>query len=121
MNSEEAAQLASISASVSARYQGRREPQRIADVMAGLMARKGYGRIEGTEQTRLAWATAAGEKLSAQTRPGNVRRGVLEIFVRNSTALQELNFQRKQILQRFQKLLPELKVRDLRLRIGAID
>ena len=30
-----------------------------------------------------AWREAVGEKLAADTRPGNVRRGVLEVLVRN--------------------------------------
>ena len=37
------------------------------------------------------------------TRPGNIRRGVLEVFVANSTLLQELAFQKTQLLERLRQ------------------
>jgi predicted nucleic acid-binding Zn ribbon protein len=97
-----------------------REPQRIADVISGLLARRGYARVQSAAASEAAWREAAGH-LAAKTRPGNVKRGVLEVIVLNSTVLQELTFQKKRIVQRLAELLPDEKIRDVRFRVGMIE
>ncbi len=95
-------------------------PKKIGDVMAGLLARKGYARVQAATACETAWKEAAG-KLAAHSRPGNVNRGVLEVVVRNSAALQELTFQKKKLLKRLQEKLPDEKIADIRFRVGTID
>ena len=51
---------------------------------------------------------------------GNVRRGVLEVIVGNSAALQELTFQKKHLLDKIAAALPDQKIRDVRFRIGVV-
>ena len=96
-------------------------PQPIAEVVARLMARRGYARVQATGQLDEAWARAAGEALAAHSVPGNLRRGVLEVIVGNSAAMQELVFNKRNILKELKRLAPDQKVRDLRFRIGPID
>ena len=55
------------------------------------------------------------------SRPGNVRRSVLEVTVRNSAVLQELTFQKTQLLGELSRLLPDQNIRDLRFRIGPME
>lgn len=98
-----------------------RGPQPIAEIVNHLLARRGYARIQAVSACQEAWVQAAGAHLSQHTRPGNIRRGVLEITVRNSTVLQELTFQKKQLLKQLQALAADEKIRDLRFRIGALD
>ncbi len=97
-----------------------RGPKKIGDIVAGLLARKGYARVQSANATEDAWKEAAG-KLAAHSRPGNVNRGVLEVIVRNSSALQELTFQKKKLLTRLQEQLPDAKITDLRFRVGSLD
>jgi predicted nucleic acid-binding Zn ribbon protein len=97
-----------------------RRPKKIADVLAQLITARGYGRIQATEDFTAAWQAAAGETLARHTRPGRLRRGLLEIAVSNSTVVQELTFQKKHILAELQAQLPDARIRDLRFRIGAI-
>lgn len=97
-----------------------RGPKKIGDVLSGLLARKGYARVQAASACDEAWKEAAG-KLAAHSRPGNVKAGVLEVIVRNSTALQELTFQKKKLLKRLQEKLPEEKIADLRFRVGSLD
>ena len=71
-------------------------------------------------------ATPPGARRSARswpadTRPGNVRRGVLEVLVRNSSVLQELGFLKAKIVKTLTKLVPEQQIRDVRFRVGTID
>ena len=102
--------------------QGRsRGPERIGDVLAGLMARRGYARLDTASAFAESWEEAAGAKLAGKSRPGNVRRGVLEVMVENSAVMQELTFQKMQVLGALGRLLPDQKIRDLRFRVGQID
>jgi predicted nucleic acid-binding Zn ribbon protein len=99
---------------------GGRGPKKMGDVLAGLLARKGYARVQSASACETAWKEAAG-KLAEHSRPGNIKRGVLAVIVRNSAALQELTFQKKKLLQRLQEQLPEEKLTDLRFRVGSLD
>lgn len=97
-----------------------RPPQRIGDVLSALMARRGYARVESGGACAEAWRQAAGELMASCTRATQVRRGVLEVFVNHSTMVQEIGFQKAALLQRLADLLPDEKIRDLKLRVGPI-
>lgn len=97
-----------------------RRPQKIGDVLAELMARRGFGRIAGNQALAEAWQQAAGEMLARHTRAGAVKRGVLEVVTANSTIMQELSFQRTQLLAELARLLPEQPITNLRFRVGPV-
>jgi predicted nucleic acid-binding Zn ribbon protein len=98
-----------------------RRPKKIADVLAQLITARGYGRIQANADFTSAWQEAAGPELARFTRPGQIRRGQLEVTVANSTIVQELTFQRERILAALQTALPDARLRDLRFRLGSID
>jgi hypothetical protein len=102
------------------RFYGRR-PKKIADVVAQLITQRGYGRIGTDELLTAAWQKAAGEAFAKFSRPGRVRRGQLEVWVGNSTMMQELGFEKGRILATLQRELPDAKIRDLRFRVGSIN
>ena len=95
-------------------------PKPIADVLAELLARRGYARVQSAAVCADAWRTAAGDTLAPFTRAGAVRRGVLEVIVGNSALVQEMSFQKKRLLSRLAELLPEEKIRDLKFRVGPL-
>jgi len=86
-----------------------------------LIARRGYGRVQGAASCKAAWRQAAGEFTARYTRLGMLRRGVLEITVANSTMVQELTFQKPALLEALATLLPGEGIKDLRFRTGPID
>lgn len=98
----------------------RRKPQPIANVLAELFARRGYGRALGDEALAAQWREAAGEALARQTRVVSLRRGVLEVHVAHSLLMQELVFQKQGLLQRLSALEPAGAIRELRFRVGRI-
>lgn len=98
-----------------------RRPKRIGDVVAELITTRGYGRIEADRQFDAAWTAAAGEQLARSSRAGKLRRGKLEVLVANSTTMQELNFQKSQIIARLRERLPDALIRDIRFRLGTIQ
>jgi predicted nucleic acid-binding Zn ribbon protein len=98
-----------------------RAPVRIADVMSRLLARKGYAQLQQGLEWEAAWSDAAGDQLSKNSRVGKTNRGVLEITARNSAVLQELTFQKRQLLKKLQAAAGANNLRDLRFRVGEID
>jgi predicted nucleic acid-binding Zn ribbon protein len=97
-----------------------RRPTAIGDVLAELMAKKGFGRVQSARAYEAAWREAAGELLAEHTRLGALRRGVLEVTVGNSTLLQELVFRKGDLLVAVQQQLPEEGIGELRFRLGAV-
>ena len=97
-----------------------RQPKRIGNVLAQLINKRGYGRVQTSELLADQWRIAVGEAGARFSRACRVRGGKLEVLVANSTALQELTFQRQQILEKLQKQLPEAGIRALRFRSGPL-
>ena len=97
------------------------DPRHIGDVLAQLMARRGYARVQAASAFAEAWRTAAGEKWATRTRALAVKRGVLEVLVGNSTLAQELGFQKKALVRELAQLVPDEKIRDLKFKVGPTD
>ena len=97
------------------------QPQKIADVLANLMARRGYGRVQSASTFAEAWTAAVGGQLAAASRPGNIRRGTLEVTVRNSAVMQELSFRKERLLSELTRLLPDQRIAALRFRVGDLS
>lgn len=96
-------------------------PKPMKNVMSQLLAKRGYAQVQTAAGCEAAWREAVGEKIAAGTRPGNVKRGVLEVFVRNSALHHELGFMKANILRTLNKLIPEQQIKSLRFRVGNID
>jgi predicted nucleic acid-binding Zn ribbon protein len=95
-------------------------PQRIGSIVADLIARRGYARVIAATTCAEAWATAAGPQLGKFSRPGAIKRGVLEVLVANSTMLQEVTYQKQALVQKLIELLPDEKIKDVKFRVGPI-
>ena len=96
-------------------------PKPMRDVLSQLLAKRGYAQIQTAATCEAAWREAVGPKLATDTRPGNVRRGVLEVMVRNPSVSSELGFLKTKIVKKLSQLVPEQKIKDLRFRVGSID
>ncbi len=96
------------------------DPHGLGDVLSELFARRGYGKPQGDQQLRQAWAEVVGELLAKNTRVRCLRNGVLEIGVANSALLSQLtSFQRIELLDQLQTRHPQLKIRDLKFRLQS--
>ena len=98
-----------------------RSPKAMGDVLSQLLAKKGYGQVQTAANCESAWREAVGAKFAPHTRPGNVRRGVLEVLVSNSSMHQELAFLKAKLVKALATLAPEHKIRDLKFRVGPIE
>ncbi|MEN6407126.1 MAG: DUF721 domain-containing protein [Thermoguttaceae bacterium] len=99
----------------------RRGPQAIGNVLSELMARRGFARVQSAGAYEAAWREAAGLMIARYTRVGPLRRGTLEIIVANSTLVQELGFQKSQLLKNLAEQLPDEGIEELRFRVGNIQ
>src|SRR5436189_6443582 len=83
-------------------YRRRRVPVRpakaIGSVMGQLLAKKGYGQVQAAKTCSSAWQEAVGSRFAIDTCCGSIRRGVLEVTVRNSLVLQERTFLKIQLV-----------------------
>ena len=66
--------------------------------------------------TSQQWVAAVGETLAAYTRPGEVRRNVLNVIVDSPLVMQELMMQQRSILKSLQESLPDHGIKSLRFR-----
>jgi predicted nucleic acid-binding Zn ribbon protein len=98
-----------------------RGPKAIGDVVSELMARQGFGRLQSSQGYESAWREAAGPMAAKYTRVGLLRRGTLEIVVANSVLVQELGFQKKNLLKSLSESLPDQGITNLRFRLGAVE
>ena len=95
--------------------------RKMGDVLNDLIARRGYAQVQTIAECAGAWRDAAGADFARHSRAGHVRRGVLEVIVRNSAVLQELSFQKKKIVKRLAQSAAGRQIRDVRFRVGEID
>lgn len=94
-----------------------RQPKKAGRVVARIMQRRGYAQVESARLLEEAWQATVGD-LTSSTRVGAIRRGTLEILVTSSLMMQELTFQKQNILRGMQRAYPEGKINKIRFRIG---
>lgn len=100
--------------------EGNRGPENLADILGRLFTSRGWGRKSDRVRLEAAWAGAAGEELLRGTRVLGMRRGVLEVEVRNAVLLSELaQFHKRGLLAKLRKALPGVTLTDLKFRAGA--
>ena len=100
-------------------------PKPIGDILAELMAQRGYARVRTAEAFDDAWRKATeglaiGPLVAQQTRVGALRRGKLEVLVGSSLLVQELGYEKPTILKRLAELLGDERIEDIRFRVEAI-
>jgi predicted nucleic acid-binding Zn ribbon protein len=98
-----------------------RGPEPIGNILAELMARQGFARVQSTAALETAWREAAGELIGRHTRIGAIRRGKLEVTVAHSALVQELTFQKPALLAALARSVPDEKIKDLRFRVGPVE
>jgi hypothetical protein len=93
--------------------------RRIGSLVNQLISRRGYAQVAVNEQLHQVITTVLGESLHASFRVGNLKGGVLQIFATDSVTLQEMNFQKRAILQRIRQEKSFQNVVDVRFRIQS--
>src|SRR6478736_5178519 len=99
---------------------GNKGPENIADILGRLFTSRGWGRKNDRLRLEGAWAEAVGPELLKDTRVNGMRRGVLEVEVKNAVLIQELTqFHKRGLIGKLRTLLPGVTLTDLKFRAGA--
>ncbi|MGL4421499.1 MAG: DciA family protein [Gemmataceae bacterium] len=95
-------------------------PENLGDILSKLFLARGWGRKTERQRLEHVWTTVAGAETAKDARPTSVRRGVLEIEVRNSVLLQELaQFRKRPLLAALRGQIPGVTITDIKFRRGA--
>lgn len=113
-------EIQQLHAEVARRQYHAKRPRRIADLLNTLMARRGYCELEASGERDEAWKAVLGPPMSAYSRIGVIRRGVVEVSVSHSAALQELTFRKAELIRKISAALPDQKIHDMRFRVRDV-
>ncbi|MEQ8847202.1 DUF721 domain-containing protein [Botrimarina sp.] len=116
------ADLAARSEKERKRFYARR-PKRAADVVAAVVAKRGYAASRAAGELDRVWRAAAGkvlggDALAAQTRVEGLSRGRLDVVVANHVVMQEINFHRPRLLAEAQAAVPSARIASIRFKVG---
>jgi len=93
--------------------------QSIGRLVGRLLARTGYDQEQSSQRLVAAWSEVVPAALARLSRPGRVRRGVLELLVSHSAAAQEMGYHKADLLRRLAEVLPDETITDIRCRLAA--
>jgi hypothetical protein len=96
-------------------------PKTASHLVNQLLSRHGIAQQQNANELQSIWDSVVGAKWNQLTRPANLKRGVLEIVVANSLVNQQLTFEKHKLLKSMQKLMPDMKLKDLRFRVGNVN
>ena len=98
----------------------REDPHLLGEVLSHLFTLRGYDRAQTNRQLGDVWRSVAGETIAAGTRVQGVKAGVLQIGVRNSGLLQELNgFHKWSLIESLRREHGDLAITDIKFRLST--
>ena len=105
-------------------YRRRRVPvpqaKKMGDVVGQLLVKRGYANVQQAASLDAVWAAAVGERFAPQTKAGQVKRGVLEVFVLNSAVMQELTFVKAKLVKTLATTAADQKITSIKFRVGKL-
>lgn len=92
-------------------------PVKVGELLGAILAKYGYADLAARQELERAWEKTADERTRRNTRLGSLRRGMLEVLVRHSALLHELEgFQKEELTARMQSLLKPGMLKGLKFR-----
>lgn len=79
---------------------GPSEPDRVGDLLGGVLARLGISEEVAQQEVLLRWEATVGETIAAVSKAVGISNGVLFVQVASSPWMNELNLMRHDILKR---------------------
>lgn len=95
----------------------KRKVQSIGSLVSQLISRRGYAQVAATSQFHETIVAVVGKDLGKEITVGKLNRGVLKVFAKDSVTIQELTFQKRSIINRLAKEMPDAKVSDIRFAV----
>ncbi|MBB72887.1 MAG: hypothetical protein CMJ75_00090 [Planctomycetaceae bacterium] len=120
LTAQQSQDLEILGREIELRRMGFRVPRHVREVMSRHLSRRGYAQIQAVTELQAFWRSVVGPEWAEDSRPGTLRRGVLEVLVRNSTVLQELTFRKHQLLRQLAENEQGVEFKNLRFRVGEM-
>ena len=95
----------------------KRNVQSIGALVNQLISRRGYAQVAATDQFHGVIMGVTGNELGKDITVGKLNRCVLKVFAKDSVTIQELTFQKRAIMKRIAKEIPDAKVKDIRFAV----
>lgn len=89
----------------------------IASIIDRLMLEKGYSAEQSRDLIEEKWRLAVGSLLSSQSKIGQIKRGVLQIFAANEIVRSELEFEKGKALKLLQSELPTMRITGIKVHL----
>lgn len=94
--------------------------EQLSDILGKLFTSRGWGRKNDRLRLESAWAEAAGPELLKDTQVLVIKRGVMEVAVRNAVLMSELaQFHKRKLLTKLRATMPGVTLTDLKFRAAA--
>jgi hypothetical protein len=93
--------------------------RRIGTIVSQLMSRRGYASVATDNALADSIAQSVGPVMAASITVGKLSRGVLQVYAVDSVVMQELTFQKRQILKALSKDHPQARITDIRFRLQS--
>ena len=96
-------------------------PEPIESILERVSTSLGLGMKVKQYKIWEVWDSVVGEAIARQARPQQVRNMILWISVSSSTWMQQLEFMKKQIVNRLNEQIGEVVINDIRFRISEVN
>jgi len=96
-------------------------PEQIESILGRVLTSLDAGMKLKQYQIWEVWDSVVGEAIARQAQPQQVRNMILWITVSSSTWMQQLEFMKRQIVDRLNEQIGEVVIKDIRFRIGEIN
>ena len=96
----------------------KKHPRKIGSIVNQLLARRGYAQVQGSDEMQGVFKKVLGSALASQCTVGQLKRGTLHVSVKNSVAVQELAFQKRQLIKALRTQYPQNGIEDIRFNVG---
>ena len=120
MESEEQYELEKAQAHFRRYRRFERTPQSAGDLLSRLISRRGFTQDLFNDELHAAWEKVAGEQFAGKTQATVSKRGILEVLVDSSPAMQQLAFVKNKLLKQLQAELPDAEIKSIRFKVGPI-
>jgi predicted nucleic acid-binding Zn ribbon protein len=99
---------------------GKRTPETVGSILERVFTSLNLNIKVKQYQIWDVWEGVVGEAIARQAQPHQIRNMVLWVNVSSSTWMQQLEFMKKQIVNRLNDSIGEVVIQDIHFRIGEI-
>ena len=100
------------------RERKKRKPEKVNSILEKVLGSLNLGIKMKQYQIWEVWDSVVGEPIARQAQPLKIRNMILWVTVSSSTWMQQLEFMKRQIIDRLNERIGEKVINDIRFRIG---